>query len=61
MSINDVRKRRGRPKVDATPITVRVPPEQLAAVDEWISSHEPDMSRPEAIRRLVDQGLQRND
>ena len=48
----------GRPRVDATPITVRVHPPQLAALDAWISEQsEPNMSRPEAARRLIDAGL----
>jgi hypothetical protein len=32
--------------------------EPLAAIDTWISKQkEPDLSRPEAIRRLVEIGL----
>jgi Arc/MetJ-type ribon-helix-helix transcriptional regulator len=59
MSIDDVRKRgRGRPKVGAEPITVRMPPEQLAALDKWIEGQEePRPSRPEAIRQLLDKAL----
>jgi hypothetical protein len=58
MSIDAVRKRKpGRPAVNATPITVRVLPDHLAAIDTWIA-HQPDkLSRPEAIRRLVEKGL----
>ena len=41
----------GRPRVDATPITVRVLPADVAAIDAWISAQpEPRPSRPEAIR-----------
>lgn len=48
----------GRPRVDATPITVRVPPAQLASLDAWIGSQpEPKPSRPEAVRRLIEKGL----
>jgi len=56
MSIDDVRKRgRGRPKVGAEPITVRIPPDQLAALDAWIERQdEPRPTRPEAIRRLLE-------
>jgi hypothetical protein len=33
-------------------------PEQSAAIDAWIEKQkEPDLSRPEAIRRLVELGL----
>ena len=45
----------GRPRVDATPITVRVPASQLSMLDDWISTlPDPKPSRPEAIRRIVD-------
>lgn len=43
----------GRPKVNATPITVRLPPEQLAALDVWREKQEDQLSRPEAIRRIL--------
>jgi hypothetical protein len=32
-------------------------PEQIAAVDIWISRQGPTLTRPEAIRRLVELGL----
>jgi hypothetical protein len=38
-------------------IGVRVPPADVAALDAWIKKHAPDLSRPEAIRRLVELGL----
>lgn len=45
------KNRGGRPRVDATPITVRVAPRQLAALDAWIAEQpEPRPSRPEAMR-----------
>ncbi len=48
------KNRGGRPRVDATPITVRVAPEPLAALDAWISDlGEPAPSRPEAVRRAL--------
>ncbi|VWX56722.1 conserved hypothetical protein [Sphingorhabdus sp. 109] len=54
-SINDTRKKRGRgrPRVDATQLAVRVPPELLAKLDAWISHQEEAISRPEALRRLA--------
>lgn len=53
-----IRKPRGRPRVDAKPLTVRVPPEELAALDAWIARQpEPKPSRPEALRRLAAKGL----
>jgi len=48
----------GRPRVDATPVTVRLPPGNLADLDIWIAAQpEPRPSRPEAIRRLLSQAL----
>ena len=57
-AIVDTRKSRGRPRIDATQIGLRLPPDNLAALDAWIAQQrEPDLSRPEAIRRLVELGL----
>jgi hypothetical protein len=37
---------------------VRLQPPQLGSLDAWIADHEPeDMTRPEAIRRLLEQAL----
>ena len=48
---------RGRPKTNSTGIMVRMPPDQLARLDKWLKA-QPDMpSRPEAVRRLLDEGL----
>jgi hypothetical protein len=56
--VSDNRKKRiGRPPVGAILIGVRVPPADVAVLDGWIKKHAPDMSRPEAIRRLVELGL----
>jgi len=58
------KKKRGRPALygsggkGAPQIGLRLPPADLAAVDAWIKGQkEPDLSRPEAIRRLVELGL----
>jgi hypothetical protein len=57
-SISDNRKSRGRPKVGATHVGVRLPPDQLARLDAWIARQpHPKPSRPEAIRRLLHEGL----
>lgn len=57
-AIVDTRKSRGRPRIDATQIGLRLPPDNLAAVDAWIATQcEQNLSRPEAIRRLVEIGL----
>jgi hypothetical protein len=38
-------------------IGVRLPPDQLSALDSWIE-HQPDeLTRPEAVRRLIERGL----
>jgi hypothetical protein len=57
-SISLTRKKpRGRPPTGAEPIHLRLLPDQLAALDQWIA-HQPDMpSRPEAVRRLLVLGL----
>lgn len=58
-SIPDVKKSRGRPATGINPaVTVRMPDEQLAEVDEWRAKQADLPSRPEAIRRLVDKGLE---
>jgi hypothetical protein len=54
------KKKRGRPVTTGrgTLIGVRLLDAPLAALDDWIEQHkEPDLSRPEAIRRLVELGL----
>jgi hypothetical protein len=59
-SIRDIAKKgRGRPKTTGlgTGILVRMH-DQLAALDAWIAKQkDPDLTRPEAIRRLVEFGL----
>lgn len=45
---------RGRPRVDATPITVRMPPRDVTALDAWIAAQpDPKPTRPEAIRTAL--------
>jgi hypothetical protein len=57
-TISDSRKKPiGRPKVGAILIGVRVPPADVAVLDAWIKKHAAGLSRPEAIRRLVELGL----
>jgi len=49
--------KRGRPRTDAASIHLTLKPDQLAAVDAW-AEHQPDtLSRPEAVRRLIELGL----
>ena len=56
MSISDVTKRRGRPVSTGkgVPITVRLLPDQLQRLDDWIEEDGARFSRPEAIRRLLE-------
>jgi Ribbon-helix-helix protein, copG family len=60
-SIRDIpKKRRGRPKTTGRGegVLVRLHSEQARAIDEW-RRQEGDVSRPEAIRRLLDQALKK--
>ena len=57
-TISNIRKKRiGRPPVNAVPVLVRIPPAELKPIDDWIAKQGDRVSRPEAIRRLVDLGL----
>ena len=49
----------GRPKTACfgEPQVVRMHDEQLEAIDDWIEAQGEKISRPEAIRRLVEIGL----
>ena len=60
-SIQDIPKKRGRPKTTGrgAGVMVRMQEAHLAALDAWIERQpEPKPSRPEAIRRLVEKGLE---
>ena len=54
--ISDIKKR-GRPRVECLPLTVRFSPEQLALLDDWIARYGHDLSRPEAVRLLVERTM----
>lgn len=56
-SIKDIKKSRGRPITTGSGAAqlVRMHEEQIAAVDDWREKR--DISRPEAIRQLVELGL----
>jgi hypothetical protein len=61
-SISDSTKstaKMGRPKTTGPgePQVVRMHDEQLKAIGEWIDALDEKISRPEAIRRLVEIGL----
>lgn len=54
------RKRRGpAPTGKGMPIMTRVQPETLAKIDSYIARQKQEISRPEAIRRLVELGLKK--
>jgi hypothetical protein len=53
-TLSNIRKKRmGRPPVNAVAILVRIPPADLAPIDDWIAKQKERLSRPEAIRRLI--------
>jgi len=48
------RKKRGPPPTGkGVPVLVRLQPELLASLEEWIANQEISFTRPEAIRRLL--------
>lgn len=52
-------KKRGRPATGKDPmIGARFDPTAVAAIDAWAAASEQPMTRSEAIRRLVELGLQ---
>lgn len=62
-AISDTKKSmRGRPKRATTPIMVRVDETELSSLDAWIAANGPPyVTRPEAIRRLVQLGLSKGE
>ena len=58
-SISNIRKkrRRGRPKIGAIPVLVRLLPDQAARLDRWRKALADQPGRPEAIRRLLEDNL----
>src|SRR5216683_3328296 len=57
--LKNKKRGRGRPTTGATPLAVRLLPNELARIDRWIGKRpKPKPSRPEAIRHLVDVGLE---
>jgi hypothetical protein len=57
-SIKVTKKTRGRPATGrGTQVGERWHPAELAAIDRWIASSGEQMTRGQAIRRLVELGL----
>lgn len=48
------KKRMGRPPVNATPVTVRIPPALLAWLDAERAKLKPEPTRPEFIRQALE-------
>ena len=54
-SINVIKKGRGRPATgQGTLIGVRLQPSQLKALDGWIAKQNASLTRPEAIRAMME-------
>jgi hypothetical protein len=53
--VPDIRKKIGRPKHPTVPVLVRLEPEDIGLLDRWRKRQA--ITRPEAIRRLLDLGL----
>jgi hypothetical protein len=52
------KKKRGpAPTGKGTQIQVRIQPDKLAQLDRWIADQKDQLSRPEAIRRIVERTL----
>jgi hypothetical protein len=53
------KKKRGRPATTGAGIQIgeRWHPPEIAAIDKWIASQGEEMTRGQAIRRLVELGL----
>jgi hypothetical protein len=58
-SIRAIRKyvRKKRPPEAGTPVVVRLQEGQLALLDRWIAKQDKSMSRPEAVRKFLMEGL----
>jgi len=57
-TVSDNKKKMGRPATGVgTMIGVRLQPDQLTALDAWINHQPETLSRPEAVRRLMEIGL----
>ena len=57
-TINSAKKsRRGRPRVERKAINVRMVVDALKSLDAWRRQQDDLPGRPEAIRRLVEIGL----
>jgi hypothetical protein len=62
-SISVNAKKRGRPRTTGTGriVGVRLLPDSMEALDAWRAEQEDQPSRPEAIRRIVAEKLERRE
>lgn len=51
--MSETKRQVGRPPVNATPVTVRIPPDQLDALNAFAASEADMPTRPEAVRRIL--------
>ena len=51
--MSETKNRGGRPRVDAVPVTLRLPPDLLHKIDAYRQSMAPQPTRPEAVRQLL--------
>lgn len=58
-NINSAKNRVGRPRVDSEAVNVRLERPQLAALEAWATEQGGELSRPEAIRRILTDYLTR--
>lgn len=54
-TINPIKKRVGRPRVDSEQVNVRIQRPMLNSVDDWATHHK--IPRPKAIKHLIEEGL----
>ena len=53
-AIPNIQKRgRGRPATNSTGVYVKMPPADLELLDLWIAANDSQLSRPEAMRRIL--------
>jgi hypothetical protein len=53
VAIADIKKPRGRPPTGRTAVLVRLLPEELELLELWSAANGGNLSRPEALRRIL--------
>lgn len=57
--INPIKKSRGRPPVDSEQINARIPRDVLDAIDAAAADESDKPARPEMVRRLLREALEK--